>query len=238
MLANSANSSAIVGTLKGDIHKPQTFLHELVGFISGELPKWRGRVERKAATAETVLTSQLCAHLNSASRHAGGWDSLQFRVEEPDENQPGRRMDMVAAPTGTAIIVGGRRYVDFDTLLPVECKRLPTPKDKARDEREYVFCKHSSRGGIQRFKAGNHGSNHRLGAMIGYLQADGSTDWNTRINSWIDELADVEAGWTAADRLAIGSLDASGGSATLASVHSRIGTLGDIELRHLWIEMR
>jgi len=38
-----------------------------------------------------------------------------------------------------------------------------------RDEREYVFSKFSSTGGIQRFEAGHHGSNHVLGAMTGYI---------------------------------------------------------------------
>lgn len=238
MLANSSNNSAGVGALKDDIHKPQTFLHELIGFISAELPAWRSREDRKAATAETALTSQLCAHLSSASRHNGGWDSLQFRVEEPDENRPGRRVDLVAAPRGPAIVVEGRRYIDFDTLLPIECKRLPTPKDKDRDEREYVFCKNASTGGIQRYKAGHHGSNHLLGAMIGYVQAESPTDWSTRINGWIDGLTGVEVGWAAADRLMINSVNSQTGVAMLSSVHGRTGDLFDIQLRHLWIEMR
>ena len=91
MLANHTNSSPQVGMLSADVQKPATFRHELIGFIASELPAWRARPERKPETSETVLTTQLCAHLNSASRHAPGWDILQFRVEEPDEQKRGRK---------------------------------------------------------------------------------------------------------------------------------------------------
>ena len=51
--------------------------------------------------------------------------------------------------SGVAICVEGRRHTDFDSLMPIECKRLPTPKGDDRDEREYVFSEHTSTGGIQ-----------------------------------------------------------------------------------------
>ena len=201
MLASAPSTSATVGVLRGDVHRPGAFLNQLVDFVRDELPAWRERPERRQEISETILTSQLCAHLNSAARHATGWDILQFRVEEVDERQKGRKVDLAVALSGTAITIEGRRHTDFDTLLPVECKRLPTPKDVSRDEREYVFCGKRSTGGIQRFKAGHHGANHRLGAMIGYIQAERCTAWTERVNEWIDELARTEQGWAVTDRL-------------------------------------
>jgi hypothetical protein len=44
--------------------------------------------------------------------------------------------------------------LDFDPIMPIECKRLPTPKAKDRDEREYVITEGATAGGIQRFKLG------------------------------------------------------------------------------------
>jgi hypothetical protein len=237
MLANASTTSAIVGVLRGDLHKPGAFLDQLVDFVAAELPTWKARPERKQETSETILTSQLCAHLNSAARHAIGWDILQFRVEEADERQRGRKLDLAIAPSGTAITIEGRRHTDFDTLLPIECKRLPTPKDASRDEREYVFCSRGSTGGIQRFKAGHHGANHRLGAMIGYVQAEGCAAWTERMNEWIDGLADKEPGWTANDRLKLHVDNVVGQLTKMRSKHSRQQNLADIELRHLWIEM-
>lgn len=237
MLADASNASAIVGVLRSDLHKPGAFLDQLIDFVAAELPVWKARPDRRQETSETMLTSQLCAHLNSASRHATGWDILQFRVEEADERQKGRKLDLIAAPSGTAIMIEGRRHTDFDTLLPIECKRLPTPKDTSRDEREYVFCGKGSTGGIQRFKAGHHGANHRLGAMIGYIQAEHCPAWAERVNGWIDGLADKEPGWTASDRLVLHTKDEIGSLVKLRSTHTRQKNLADIELRHLWIEM-
>src|SRR4051794_40530328 len=136
MLANLSSVSRPVGVLAGDIPKPASFRHELVEFITSALPVWRDREDRPEKASETILTSQVCAHLNSTARHANGWDILQFRVEEVDEENAGRKIDMVVAPSGTSITIEGRKHVDFDSLMPIECKRLPVPKGGGRDERE------------------------------------------------------------------------------------------------------
>ena len=73
-------------------------LHELLDFITAELPRWRDRADRQHETGETILTSQLCAHLNSAARHSAGWDMLQFRVEETDEQNRRSRRALEALP--------------------------------------------------------------------------------------------------------------------------------------------
>lgn len=70
----------------------------------------------------------------------------------------------------------------FESLMPIECKSLPTPEGKDRDEREYVFSAQSSSGGIQRFKAGHHGSKHNLG--VAYVQRETRGFWKTRIADW------------------------------------------------------
>ena len=202
MLANESGNDAQVGSLNPEVQRSATFRHELVEFIASELPKWRNRPERPVVTAETALTSQLCAHLNSASRHADGWDVLQFRVEEPDELIGGRKVDLVAAPSGTTICIDGRKHIDFESLMPIECKRLPTPQGSKRDEREYVISQFSSTGGIQRFKAGHHGAAHALGAMIGYVQGETRAYWTGRVTQWIEELASNGIpGWGTSDLL-------------------------------------
>lgn len=238
MLANSPNSSAQFGSLRQEVQKPATFRRGLVDFISRELPNWRDRPDRPAATAETVLTSQLCAHLNSAARHSEGWDLLQFRVEEPDEVKGGRKIDLVASPSGTEIMIEGRRHVDFDSLMPIECKRLPTPQGNDRDEREYVISGKSTTGGIQRFKMGNHGASHADGAMIGYVQQETRAHWAQKTKEWIEALVG-EGGsvWTASDLLSLVNDDHFQKQMTLNSVHRRDHGLRPIELRHLWISM-
>lgn len=165
MIANLADTHTQLGKLAKDIHLPATSLYELLEFISYELPRWRDRIDRPNKTSESALTSQLCAHLNSAARHSNGWDFLQFRIEEPDEAYAGRKIDLIPAPSDATVWIEGRRHVDFDSLMPIECKRLPTPPGKDRDEREYVFNQNASTGGIQRFKDGHHGAVHLIGGL-------------------------------------------------------------------------
>jgi len=238
MLANIAPVSGQSGALSKDVHLPATSLYELLDFITDELPRWRDRTDRKRETSETSLTSQLCAHLNSAARHSGGWDFLQFRIEEPDEQTKGRKIDLVPAPCDATVWIEGRRHVDFDPLLPIECKRLPTPKDKGRDEREYVINRYASTGGIQRFKAGHHGGDHKLGAMIAYVQEETRMIWHTRVAEWIENLVAVgQPGWTAQDLLHLEHDDETLQLAVFRSSHTRENGLPEIELRHLWVEM-
>ena len=237
MLANNQDNPAQIGTLSSGVQEPATFRRELLDFIADQLPRWRDRPDRPNETSETVLTSQFCAHLNSATRHSIGWDVLQFRVEEADEKNRGRKIDLVPSPRGVAIWVEGRRHTDFDVLLPLECKRLPTPKGNRRDEREYVISQTSSTGGIQRFKAGDHGAAHRLGAMIGYIQEQTTAHWSERVGSWISDLSGTHDGWSLKDLLHLERQDAPLRMAIFRSSHERGNGLADIELRHLWLEM-
>lgn len=238
MLANIPITSAPFGTLSRNVQKTATFRYELLDFIFHELPRWRDRPDRPIATAETELTSHLCAHLSGAARHSAGWDVLQFRTEVPDEQNKDRKIDLAPSPSDCTIMIEGRRHSEFDMLMPIECKRLPIPKGKDRDEREYVISRHNSTGGIQRFKAGHHGSIHSIGAMIAYVQQETRMFWHEQIGEWINKLATAgQAGWTFRDLLRLVQDDESLRLATLRSSHTRENGLSDIELRHLWISM-
>lgn len=225
------------GSLADGIHLASSSLLRLIEFIADELPRWRDRPERKAVVSETALTSQLCAHMNSAARRSR-WDFLQFRTEEPDEHASGRKIDLVPAPSDSIVWVNGRRHVDFDPLVPIECKRLPTPAGLNRDKREYLYSRHSSTGGVARFKAGHHGAVHTLGAMIGYIQSHSAPHWQMKLGWWIGALARGGiSGWAASDQLTLERQDTAARLAILRSEHARLGSLTSIELRHLWIEM-
>jgi len=237
LLANRSDTSVESGTLSADVQRPATFPYELLNFIANELPRWRDRADRPRETSETILTSHLCTHLNGVARHAAGWDSVQFKVEAPDEEHKGRKIDLVASPCGATICIQGRRHTEFDTLMPIECKRLPTPKGKDRDEREYAVSRYSSTGGIQRFKEGSHGAAHRLAGMIGYVQEETTGFWEARVAGWIKDLAGTQLGWTMGDLLQLERKDATLRVAVFRSSHERQHSLPEIELRHFWMEM-
>ena len=238
MLADEGESASRAGLLGSSIHLPGEWLSSLIKFIAGALPGWRDDPAREAVTGETKLTAQLCARLNSLSRHSIGWDFLQFRREEPDEADGRRSIDLVASPTGQVILIEGREYNEYQALIPIECKRLPTPAGKDRDEREYLFSKFSSTGGLHRFKAGHHGREHRRAAMIGYVQNKDIAHWLGQLGTWVDDLAaEPVDGWTAADKLELVEHDKRMRLASLTSNHSRKSGLKPIRIDHLWIEM-
>lgn len=238
MLADSVNLIHQSGRLDRDIHLPSTAKLELVNFIAEELPRWRDHPDRPSAQAEATLTEHLCDHLNSAVYDSPGWSHVQFRTETTDETCGGRKIDLAVKPRAAALIIEGRRHSQFDALFPIECKRLPTPKGKGRDEREYVTNEPSTTGGIQRFKFGYHGAAHTFAAMIAYVQEESFSDWLGQVNCWIRELAaGPSLAWTDADILRPLKDSRATEIRTLKSVHRRDGGRGECELRHLWIRM-
>ena len=226
------------GRIEPDTILPATARHELIGFIAEELPRWRDHPDRPRASSETTLTGQLCEHLNSAAYYSTTWSHVQFRTEVPDEVAGSRRIDLAAKPLGVALVIEGRRHSQFDTLLPVECKRLPTPKEKDRDEREYVITEPGTTGGIQRFKFGYHGAAHLLGVMIAFVQDQTPCYWLAQVNSWIGDLsARANCAWSGSDLLRPLNDNPAAGLCILRSYHRREGGLRECELRHLWIKM-
>lgn len=238
VLADQWQGSGPVGRLGDTVHRSGEWHSALVGFIGGALPAWRDDRGRPSVTSETALTAQLCARLNSLSRHAVGWDFLQFKREEPDASDSRRSIDLAVAPSGAVIWIEGREYSEYETLLPIECKRLPTPNGADRDEREYLISRLSSTGGVQRFKAGHHGAGHARAAMIGYVQQHDIAHWQGQLDAWIDGIvADAANDWSLADKLALIAHDREQRSASFRSRHIRRTGLGPIEIDHLWIEM-
>lgn len=237
MLADGGGRQAVAGTLDGDLLLGSEWYVAFLDFISRLLPAWRDDPDRPHANAETALTAQLCARISSALRH-GPWDFLQVRREEPDEASAARALDIAVAPAGSRILVEGRTYTEYSTLLPMECKRLPTPTGHERDEREYLYSEFKTTGGVQRFKAGHHASRHSRAAMIGYVQQHDVAHWAQKTDQWIDQLETAKKpGWRVSDKLAVACHDVTNRVAQLHSTHQRDKGLVDIKLDHLWIEM-
>jgi hypothetical protein len=225
------------GQFAKNVHLPATHNLELMTFIASELPRWRDHPDRPDKENETSLTEYLCDHLTSAASDSIGWSHVQFRTETEDEAQGGRKIDLAVKPRGCVLIIENRRHTLFEALFPIECKRLPTPKGKDRDEREYVFTKSGTTGGIQRFKFGLHGAIHDLAAIIGYVQEHNFDHWHSEINGWINGLA-KEAGskWSGSDLLSKLSTESTADVRVLDSSHSR-PALPECKLRHIWIKM-
>ena len=237
MLAENSHHVQL-GRLDREIHLPSTAKHELVNFISEQLPLWRDHPDRPQKEGETALTEHLCNHLNSAVYYSEIWSHVQFCPETGDETNAGRKIDLSAKPRAASITIKGRRHSQFDALFPIECKRLPTPKDKSRDEREYVITEPGTTGGLQRFKFGHHGAVHDFVAMIAFVQKDSFQYWHDKVNDWICDLAKApNSKWKSEEMLQLVDESMEFAVCILTSKLHRIGKLGTCEMRHLWVMM-
>lgn len=237
MLADGSKRPSQAGALDASLHLGGEWLSSLIAFIAATLVDWRDDPRRPSEAGETRLTAQLCSHLNSACRHSS-WDHFQFKREEPDEVHANRAIDLAVAPRGSIIWLEGREYSEYQTLLPIECKRLPTPAGADRDEREYLFSRFRSTGGVDRFKRGLHGANHRRVAMIGYVQEHTIAHWHAQVATWLRGLvSEGTTGWSDADEVTLMLHNTAKRAAHLRSLHSRGASLDAIAIEHLWIEM-
>jgi hypothetical protein len=142
------------------------------------------------------------------------------------------------------IIVEGVRYYDFEQLLPIECKRLPTPPDSRRSDLEYVHGKSGHRtGGIERFKYGLHGSKNRHALIIAYVQTESFAHWMAAINSRLAKLAIEQADngiWNPCEPLFNYHLDPISEVLRLTSFHRRLQPpccSDKVEMEHFWLRM-
>jgi len=109
-------------------------------------------------------------------------------------------------------------------LFVIEAKRL------YKGPSDYV------NSGIGRFKNKEHGKNHDIAAMLGYVQKEDFNYWHDKINSWIDVLIANPndcIGWSEQDKITIIQVSECG---EYKSTHSRI-KINPITLYHFWINL-
>lgn len=235
MLADGADDVAI-GRLAAELHRQGDWLTGVIDLIYRLLPHWRDDTQRPVQAAEDRLSGQLCQFLNGATRHTP-FDNVVFQTEVGDPQAVGRVLDLAVLPHGCVVWIGARKYTIYDPLVPIECKRLPTPRGRKRERREYLHTRQGRTGGVQRFRAGLHGGGSEVGAIIAYIQAGTTLHWLGTINRWVNVLrrANID-GWTEAEKLTAFSANTSERTAHSTSAHPR-GTASAIVLHHLWVEM-
>lgn len=240
MIADESPKTPTIGTPDSEVLDAGAFHEKIVAFIEQELPVWRDRPELAQVTDEPNLNQSLCLHLDKASRRQC-FDSVRF-VQEPLQAS-GRNADIGVMPLDN-ITVEGICYHDFEQLLPIECKRLPTPPDSRRSDLEYVRGKPPHRtGGIERFKHGLHGPTNRHALMIAYVQAESFNHWLTAINARLGKLATDGADdgiWNPIEPLTNRSSAHSPEVQRVKSCHRRLCpscTSDNVEMEHIWLLM-
>lgn len=240
MIADESRPTPAIGTPDSTVLDAGAFHREIVAFIERELPVWRDRPEIPRHSDEPNLNQTLCVHLNSASRRQG-FDSIQF-LQEPVQSSS-RRADIGVMPLGT-IAVEGVNYYDFEQLLPIECKRLPTPPDNRRSDLEYVHGLPGKRtGAIERFKHGQHGNNNHRALIIAYVQSETFVHWLTVINARLAKLAadGADGGiWDRSESLSHNQPLQNADVQKFTSRHHRLQPpccSRTVDMEHLWLRM-
>lgn len=158
---------------------------------------------------EDDISRQIVNLLNDKIRESSGYI---FRFE---------------AKSGPDILIYASPYAPFSAeLLIIEAKRLPPTSS-----RDYVHT------GIGRFKREEHGKQHEIAAILGYVQDKDFAHWHMTVNSWIEDLirkVDVSPAWIEQDKL---SRVKEGDIGEYESVHSRVSK-APIALRHFWIMLK
>lgn len=130
------------------------------------------------------------------------------------------------AKSGPDILIFASPYIVFsEPLFFIEAKRLPPTSS-----RDYV------NSGIGRFKNKEHGKNHDIAAMLGYVQKEDFNYWHGKVNSWIDDLIanpNDYIGWSEQDKITIIQVSE---FSEYKSTHSRI-KINPITLYHFWINL-
>lgn len=153
----------------GNPPSPERLYVVLLSFIDQTIDGFRPLTEQ---AAEDAITADLSRYLNI---HAST-GNLPFVFVNQD----------LRADIG----VHGRAYIPENSqkFCWIEAKRLPTPKERSRDEREYVFVDHAQyegNGGIERFKLNKHGGSLPISIMIGYVQEGDFDFWLEKVNNWL-----------------------------------------------------
>ncbi|MDR0606193.1 MAG: hypothetical protein LBG80_18090 [Bacteroidales bacterium] len=204
---------------KGDIYET------VFAFIDNVLFQFKPRSNE---TGENKITQELEIFLNEKTRVDDTFFAFQNQHEEGNST--------------TDIGIYLRSNCNF--FCWIEAKRLPTPKEKDRDEREYVFVSpekengkkiFKGNGGIQRFKEGKHARQLSYSIMFGYIQECDTDYWLNKINGWIKDLTMTNSVfWNESDYL---QKQESYKCKSYVSTHSRNGGLIPITLYHFWINL-
>ena len=198
----------LIYSLKSGHHRKSilSFIRENIVDVSSRLI---GKANINISTfCEDDISREITNLLNDKLRELSGY---LFRFE---------------AKSGPDILIFASPYIAFsEPLFFIEAKRLPPTSS-----RDYV------NSGIGRFKNKEHGKNHDIAAMLGYVQKEDFNYWHGKVNSWIDDLIANPndcIGWSEQDKITIIQVSEFG---EYKSTHSRI-KINPITLYHFWINL-
>lgn len=182
----------------------------------------------KDSDRENRLSDFLVYHFNSCLREEPYRDFPSFCFgKNPTQAYSSQETDI-----GVVVLT---KSVKPLTIIEFEAKRF----SETSNNKEYVCGR--KRGGIERFKRGEHASHLSVCGMFGYVQSRTSNEWIQKVNTWISELAqknnDPEIDWISPDEKLSHFSHLSPKVEIQKSVNKRKKTLDSIEIYHYFINL-
>lgn len=213
-------------------------LKAVISFIKLHYKTFAENNQGQISMNEKGLSQNLCILLNRNAKKYPFFFHPEFMENINSGVSP--QVDIGTMSYDDKIIISDREYSEHDSFFSIEAKRLPTPGSTR--EKEYVIGNPAPSGAMERFKKGIHGSALKFAAIIGYVQKENYDHWFLKINSWIDELTELDNFniWQSADKIKRTDNQGPKEFAEFESINSRIVNgkrAPDIKIFHFWINL-
>lgn len=168
-------------------HEVEVILEFINDNISAFIPYYQSI---KDSDKENRISDFLVYHFNCRLREKPycGFPAFNFG-KNPTQAISGQETDI-----GVVVLTKNVKPI---TIIEFEAKRF----SGTSHNKEYVCG--NNRGGIERFKRGEHASHLSICGMFAYVQSRTSNEWIQKVNTWIDELTkenkDAEIDWACSD---------------------------------------
>jgi hypothetical protein len=199
----------------------------IVAFLDNNIPGFPPYFEKiRDSDRENRISDLLVHHLQLCKTEQGeGYFPFDFR-KNPTQATSGKETDI-----GVFVMTRSNRPLP---VIEFEAKRFSATSNNE----QYVFG--AGRGGIERFKRGEHSSHLKVCGMFAYVQKPTNDDWINKVNEWIDNLAatntDVSIDWTGQDEALI-KIQSFAKVEKLSSKHIRKQSGDSIFLWHYFINL-
>jgi hypothetical protein len=205
--------------------KPNHEVEVILGFIDENVTSFPAYYKaNNDSNKENWISNLLVHHLNLCNNEQGGFLPFEFS-KNPPQVHSGKETDIgVYAQTRQSKPV---------TIIEFEAKRF----SETSNNKEYV-C--GARGGMERFKRGEHGSHLPICGMFAYVQSRTSEEWIQKVNTWIDELAQgqqSEIDWSGVEEKLEILSHLNSNIQIQRSTNKRSGALRPITLYHYFLNL-
>lgn len=129
--------------------------------------------QNKDSDKENWISNLVVRHLNLCNYETGGYLPYEFSKNPPQANS--------TKETDIGVYINTRNSKAIP-VIEFEAKRF----SESSNNQEYVY---GERGGIERFKKGEHSAHLKVCGMFAYVQSRTIEEWFSKVNGWLINLS-------------------------------------------------